>query len=573
MINLGKYRPQLSFGGHFEDKKKPDLPDYTKEYLKVLQRPLKVGLIEFISTVIVGVMGYGKTVLAQWIAEMVIEFYGTGEVNAIMNRNADIEALLEAMDDKPVQLLFLDDSFGEMDSDIAKQFTLIRHNFKKILDDAKKPERGVIIALFGIQDIYTLDKLARRVSTAIIAKSSTGDKWYKNDLKQTFGIEGIRELDRITRKVTRDYDQSVKSRSVIMITGYDRTGYLESKMVETDHYTEVLSRSEEDSEPNTPRVNKEKRFTYDIAGDFIANIQRYIQTKAPKHSEDLALIYPWVIQKTPASHIMGIYADRWNSERTVQRRVAELLAFLHSGETARDIGLEIFEPWFREKMREQGHHVTASESTARGGIDAIIDGVVHTLKCYHQNRNTITIPLTEISNDELEAAKFKDRLVLVLMNPFWGTNPRYKEFTLTQLRELDKITIKPSDQEILSDPDEKPLTSSENKTFSELDKISLTPYDKNSLSASEGGVQLNPQSSQPHLRGFGGEVGGLGNGGGCHEGPSSQRSHGGDHAPDWGQIRPRDQVEGRGVETKEANVTSPDPVDYFINTVQEVTQS
>jgi len=241
MINLGKYRPQIRFKGFFKDEKRGELPDYTEEYLKVLQRPMKPGLIEFVSTVIIGTMGYGKTELAKWIAVKVSKFYGAENVNAIMNRSADLKALLEAMDGRPVQLLFLDDSFGEMPEDIAKQFTLIRHRFKAVLEEAGKPESGVIIALFGIQDAFTLDKLARRVSTATIAKSSSGDQWYKNSLRQAFGDEGVRELDRITRKVTRNYDQDIKGRSVITITGYEKTGYIENEMVEGNPYTEVLS--------------------------------------------------------------------------------------------------------------------------------------------------------------------------------------------------------------------------------------------------------------------------------------------------------------------------------------------
>ena len=366
-----------------------------------------------------------------------------------MNRSADLETLLEAMADRRVQLLFLDDSLGEMPQDIAKQFTMIRHRFKAVLDAARKPEMGVVIALFGIQDIYTLDKLARRVSTAVIAKSSTGDKWYKNDLKQTFGDSGIRELDRITRKVTRNYDQDVKSRSVITITGYEKTGYLESSMLEDNPFTEILSPDEDVSEPKTPRVAKEKRFTYDVAGDFVTNVQRYIEAKMPDHGDTCALLYPWVIQGKTGPQIMAMYPQKF-SERTLYRRISDLIEFIHSGEAARDIGLEIFEPWFRSTMRARGHHVASSESTARGGIDAMVDGVVHSLKCYHQNRNTVTIPLTEISADELRAAELKGRLVLVLLNPFWGTNPRYKELTLEELQQLASITMRPDDPEMLA---------------------------------------------------------------------------------------------------------------------------
>ena len=471
---------------------------------------------------------------------MVIDHYGAGEVNAIMNRSADLETLLEAMDDRPVQLLFLDDSFGEMPQDIAKQFTMIRHRFKEVLDAAGKPEMGVVIALFGIQDIYTLDKLARRVSTAVIAKSSTGDKWYKNDLKQTFGEDGIRELDRITRRVTRNYDQKAKGRSVITITGYDRPGYLESSMVEENPFTEILSQeAEEVSEQKPPRVAKEKRFTYDVAGDFVTNVQRYLEAKMPDHGGTCALLYPWVIQGKTGPQIMAMY-PQMASERTIYRRISELIEFLHSGEAARDIGLEIFEPWFRSTMRARGHHVASSESTARGGIDAMVDGVVHSLKCYHQSRNTITIPLTEISADELRAAELKGRLVLVLLNPFWGTNPRYKELTLEELQQLASITMRPDDPEMLAAaPGEEDPTAAASQPLTDT-------------GLKHPGAETETETRKTN-----------------DEAPARQRQEAA-HGATPGAAEPTiNEAAGSGVETREPDVTSPDPVTYF-KAVEEV---
>ena len=527
-LNYGDYRPQLRFGGYFEDEKREPLPDYTGEYLQILRRPLRPGLIEFISTVIIGVMGYGKTVLARWIAAQVIDHYGGDRVNAIMNRSADLEALLDAMDDRPVQLLFLDDSFGEMPPDIAKKFVLIRHRFRMLLEEAGRPESGVIIALFGIQDAFTLDKLARRVSTATIAKSSSGDQWYKNSLRQVFTAEGVRELDRITRKVTRNYDQEVKSRSVITITGYDRPGVLESGVVDADPFTEVA--------PVEHGEEQESDFTYDVAGGFVENVQRLIRSRMPRNGGDCALLYPWVIQGTPGTHIASLYPEM-GSERTMQRRIADLLEFLHSPETARVIGLEVFEPWFRSRMRDLGHSVTSSESTARGGVDAVVDGVVHSLKCYHQNRNTISIPPTEISADEFEAAQLKGYLRLVVMNPFWGTNPRVAELTIGEMRRLTSVTVTPD--------------------LPELDLASAAMPEE----------PTDPAPSQPHTGGARAEeeaVDGLVR--------RVERILEAGRVPEPGPGEPPGEeaepgaAEESGVET--ADVTSPDPVPYFLAAIR-----
>jgi len=242
---------------------------------------------------------------------------------------------------------------------------------------------------------------------------------------------------------------------------------------------------------------------------------------------------------------MAIYSGRWKSERTVQRRVGDLLEFLHSGEAARDIGLESFEPWFRSTMRARGHHVASSESTARGGIDAMVDGVVHSLKCYHQTRNTVTIPLTEISADEWRAAELKGRLVLVLMNSFWGTNPRYKELTLEELKQLENITMKPDDPGILA--------------------------------AAETEKEPTAMASQPHSN-TGGRHPGAEAGDGdnvLHVEQTREAAHGAARptreaaGPTLEAAGPAGDAAGGGVETREPDVTSPDPVAYF-KAVEEV---
>ncbi len=242
--------PNPSF--KWTDKKRP-IPDQTKRFLKILNRPLKPDLIDFISIVIVGTMGFGKTVLVDWICTKIKEFYGTDQVNAIRNRGAKLDALMDHMDSKPIQVLFLDDSFGKMDKDIAKEFTLIRHKFGDILEAAGKPKSGIIISLFGIQDMFTLDKLARRVGTCVIAKSSSSDKYYRTELKKYFGKNGVEELDRITDQVMTHYNQEIKGTSVINIIGAKETGILRNEMVDVDPFTDV----EGQIKTNTPTQNNE----------------------------------------------------------------------------------------------------------------------------------------------------------------------------------------------------------------------------------------------------------------------------------------------------------------------------
>ena len=178
--------------------KKPGLPDYTEDFFKIVTRPITV--IEFFAFILAGSMGYGKTEWVKWAAAKIIEHYGAENVNAIRNRKGDLNSLLEAMDDRPVQVLFCDDSFGDLPGDLYHQFSLIRHRYEDILKEAGKPLKGVIYAFFGVQDFYQLDKRVRRVATGIIHKAGTVDRWGERDLKAALGDEGIKELNLIDQK-------------------------------------------------------------------------------------------------------------------------------------------------------------------------------------------------------------------------------------------------------------------------------------------------------------------------------------------------------------------------------------
>jgi len=446
ILNLGKYRPKLRFGGYFE-KDRPSFPDHTEAFFKILCRPIEP-LIEFFSVVVAGRPGYGKTELVNFCAEVMADFYGEDQVNAVRFKGRDIQVLLEEMDSKPVQILFLDDCIGDIDIEIKEQFDLVRHRYLDVLQGDGVEKRGIICVFFTIQTIFNIDLEYRRNSTAMILKSLSIDRRYNHELAPYAGKEGLKLLSTIERRVLQEYDQSAKSLSTIKITTQqDRPGKFKSRLPTRDVFRDV--------EP-PPEASESRVFTYDVAGGFVENVQRLIRSRMPGHGEDCVLLYPWVIQGTPGTHISSLYPEM-GSDRTVQRRIADLLEFLHSPETARVIGLEVFEPWFRSRMRDLGHSVTSSGSTARGGVDAVVDGVVHSLKCYHQNRNTISIPPTEISADEYEAAGLKGFLRLVVMNPFWGTNPRVAELTLEELRRLSSVTVTPNLPELdLSPPPASP---------------------------------------------------------------------------------------------------------------------
>ncbi|MFH2109933.1 MAG: hypothetical protein ABIJ47_01595 [Candidatus Bathyarchaeota archaeon] len=403
-IVLGDCLMPIQFGYEPLDKKQR-LPNLTGEYLKVLQRPMKPGLIEFVSTVIIGTMGYGKTEFAKWVAVKISEFYGAENVNAIMNRSADLKTIMGAMDSRPVQLLFLDDSFGEMPPDIARQFTRIRHRFHEVLTEAGKPESGVIVALFGIQDIYALDKLARRVSTAIIAKSSSGDKWYKSDLKKTFGEEGIRELDRITRRVTRNYDQGVKSRGIIALTGFEKPGFIKSEMVGEDLYTEILSPEKDEEAPQADAevsgMELIEAQMLALSGDAFAFDEEpvLVELEADKKWRPRVEAY--------RSYLRGRYQDDVARDLGVTQGAVSKWLGMVRGEVGRRMGAA-YEVYLEGSHRLRPDVSRVTRDGAKGRPDLVVelrDGSyeVISVKCFKSDRSIVTIPLEEIRPELNEA--------------------------------------------------------------------------------------------------------------------------------------------------------------------------
>lgn len=244
----------------YVERRKP-LPDYTDIVIDALKRPLITYLTEWISFVLVGTMGYGKTVLVNWIVHKIIEHYGVDQVNAISHKGADLDALIDNLDSKPVQVLLLDDSFGKMKKDILADFFLVRHTHAAVRQAEGFEEMGLIIGFFGIQNLYGLDENARRVSDFLLAKSSTGDKWYRRDIAGTFGEEGLNQLDKIAYKVLIEKNQEAKSTCVARITGLESTGILKSGIVPNQfRLVEAIEKDEPDYASYLPKQGAGEHF-------------------------------------------------------------------------------------------------------------------------------------------------------------------------------------------------------------------------------------------------------------------------------------------------------------------------
>ncbi len=245
-ITFGGDVPSVFFKGLPYTKKRKRLPNYAASLRKLVLRPLG-GYVTFRGFVLVGSMGGGKTEFARSMTQMIKDHYGAENVNAIVNKSGDLEALLQTMNSQPVQVLFCDDSMKELPKDLQHKFTLIRHTHEDILREEGLPEVGHIVCFWGTQDYFGLDNKVRRVSHGIILKTSTLDEYVRREIDTRFGELAVKELDRIDHQVLYEYNDKAMNKSIIRLRGKEDTGIVSFELVDQDPFIEIES-LEEDAE-------------------------------------------------------------------------------------------------------------------------------------------------------------------------------------------------------------------------------------------------------------------------------------------------------------------------------------
>ncbi len=196
--------------------------------------------------------------------------------------------------------------------------------------------------------------------------------------------------------------------------------------------------------------------TYKPDQDFLSWVQEFIRKNIENYPidnaepEECALLYPYYLQRDekgnpPPSAELKLSTGLTTSERTIQRRMIALLQFLKNPDVYRQLG-ELYEQYFLAREQAKGRKVIGSGGSTQG-CDAIVDNQVYSLKCFHNERDKqIAIPTSEIAQAEIEWAKENNngKIILVLMNPFWGKEV-HKTVYISQLSKRKNIIFKQSD--------------------------------------------------------------------------------------------------------------------------------
>lgn len=191
--------------------------DITRDLLKRFLLPVPKGRqVVKASMCVVGGQGCGKSVFFEWLAGVVNNRYGADRVHIIYTD--DIRVAIREIDDRPVQLLIIDDAMTYASSrqvfkqtDILADYNRSRHVFEDRLDG--RP--GVILYCWGWQRFGELDP-AFRQSDVLIFKSGISEKSERAKILEFVGPVYIRYLWEIWDRISRG-DNEAKNSSVGVI--------------------------------------------------------------------------------------------------------------------------------------------------------------------------------------------------------------------------------------------------------------------------------------------------------------------------------------------------------------------
>ena len=129
---------------------KQDTKDITNQCLRRMLAPIVLHDMALYTVSVLGRQGSGKTEVCKYLAYNVQNHYGAENVNTIFADNPSIA--YPRLDDKPVQLMVIDDAAQELGSQSGKreeldEWFMIRHK----AEDASGCDTGRIIAIFNWQ--------------------------------------------------------------------------------------------------------------------------------------------------------------------------------------------------------------------------------------------------------------------------------------------------------------------------------------------------------------------------------------------------------------------------------------
>ena len=232
--------------------------DITEEVLSRMLPTLPKHMVRLQHVCIVGKPGSGKSELMKWLSWRACKQYGRDNVHII--NTDDLRVAIAVLDDRPVQLLLIDDAMQYASSrkvyeqaDLVGEFQRLRH----LAREASGRKSGLVLCIFSWQRYMDLDP-AFRESPLTIFKTGLGGR-DRIELQRMLGpyTPHLYEIwDRIDRG-----DDSAKSTSIAHIAALVGTGkengLFRSEMVRFDDFPEMIRSAKFFGEQAEPEMSKE----------------------------------------------------------------------------------------------------------------------------------------------------------------------------------------------------------------------------------------------------------------------------------------------------------------------------
>ncbi len=206
------------------------------------------------SMCVIGDQGCGKSVFLESISALCCKQYGKENVHVVYTD--DVRVALDLIDDKPVQLLIIDDAMTNASSrkvgeqtDILKVYNRSRHVFEEHLHGQSG---GVILYIWAWQRFKELDPSFRQCD-AIVFKTGISEPTESKLIEGFIGPGYLNELNKIWYEMKQGNDE-IKSQSVARISSLDikrGTGKMIVPMIKNPDFPRMITHDEHFADEDT----------------------------------------------------------------------------------------------------------------------------------------------------------------------------------------------------------------------------------------------------------------------------------------------------------------------------------
>jgi len=155
--------------------------------------------------IINGKQSSGKTTMVKSIVEFLVEKYGTENVNAVSS-SYDFNKLISFMDDRPVQVLILEDLTNKPISkkELSKFFE-VRHEYYRVLKEKGYdiPDRSIVVTIITCHQFFRIPKELRTDIDLLIIKNKPTNMYDTSYMRIYFG-DAINSIVKYTEQWLTD---------------------------------------------------------------------------------------------------------------------------------------------------------------------------------------------------------------------------------------------------------------------------------------------------------------------------------------------------------------------------------